>query len=315
MVPARRITRLNKGLRRRADKKTLGFKIDPVSGYWAKNEDEDETPIRPLAPAVDRAERAGPQERAALHAHRHRADPRWASPRSSTRCCAASRPCSSSKRARSSPSRCPPATSERLPLYEATEGGAGVLTRLVAEPDSLAAVARKALQVMHFDVPTTARSPDATQLVDQPGTACVAACYRCLMSYYNQPDHELIDRRDEARGRRAAGRGHGAAVETHRIDQPASRPDPTHARHLARGLAAQRVDAPCPAPDAEPLVVGSACRAARLARHYVAAVLVDASETRIADFDDLGFEVVASPTPATWDAAFDRLATPRETPE
>ncbi|MCA9634143.1 MAG: ATP-dependent helicase, partial [Myxococcales bacterium] len=40
--PGATITRLNKGLRRRADKKTLGFKIDPVSGYWAKNEDEDD---------------------------------------------------------------------------------------------------------------------------------------------------------------------------------------------------------------------------------------------------------------------------------
>ena len=35
------ITRLNKGLRRRADKKVLGFRIDPVSGYWARNEEED----------------------------------------------------------------------------------------------------------------------------------------------------------------------------------------------------------------------------------------------------------------------------------
>ena len=26
---------------------------------------------------------------------------------------------------------------------------------------------------------------------------CEAGCYRCLLSYYNQPDHELIDRRDE----------------------------------------------------------------------------------------------------------------------
>jgi hypothetical protein len=24
---------------------------------------------------------------------------------------------------------------------------------------------------------------------------CVAGCYRCLLSYFNQPDHELIDRR------------------------------------------------------------------------------------------------------------------------
>src|SRR5690606_29011173 len=26
--------------------------------------------------------------------------------------------------------------------------------------------------------------------------ACVEGCYRCLLSYYNQPDHELIERSD-----------------------------------------------------------------------------------------------------------------------
>src|SRR5690606_13500121 len=36
------ITRLNKGLRRRANRTEYGFMIDPVSGYWKKNEDEPE---------------------------------------------------------------------------------------------------------------------------------------------------------------------------------------------------------------------------------------------------------------------------------
>ena len=81
-------------------------------------------------------------------------------------------------------------------LYEATEGGAGVLTRLVSQETSLASVASKALEIMHLAV--DGAPPDsATPLSDQPGTACVAACYRCLMSYYNQPDHENLDRRDE----------------------------------------------------------------------------------------------------------------------
>src|SRR5690606_24675171 len=39
--PGATITRLNKGLRRRANRKQLGFNIDPVSGHWARNEDED----------------------------------------------------------------------------------------------------------------------------------------------------------------------------------------------------------------------------------------------------------------------------------
>ena len=37
-------------------------------------------------------------------------------------------------------------------LYEATEGGAGVLTRLVSQENSLATVARTALQIMHLAV-------------------------------------------------------------------------------------------------------------------------------------------------------------------
>ena len=70
------------------------------------------------------------------------------------------------------------------------------LTRLVAEPGQLAEVAREALAIMHFDA-SNGLPEAATALIDEPGTACVAACYRCLMSYYNQPDHELLDRRDD----------------------------------------------------------------------------------------------------------------------
>jgi hypothetical protein len=31
-------------------------------------------------------------------------------------------------------------------------------------------------------------------LEDHKADACVRGCYRCLLSYYNQPDHEQIDR-------------------------------------------------------------------------------------------------------------------------
>jgi hypothetical protein len=27
--------------------------------------------------------------------------------------------------------------------------------------------------------------------------ACIAGCYRCILSYFNQPDHELINRRSD----------------------------------------------------------------------------------------------------------------------
>jgi len=46
------ITRVNKGLRRRVDRSKLGYTIDPISGYWARGEDEnDEGPPDPTAAA------------------------------------------------------------------------------------------------------------------------------------------------------------------------------------------------------------------------------------------------------------------------
>src|ERR1700731_1332777 len=80
-------------------------------------------------------------------------------------------------------------------LYEAAEGGAGVLTRLVGEPTSMAEVAQRALAILHFDV-SSGLPAGSTALESVAGTSCVAACYRCILSYYNQTDHELIDRRN-----------------------------------------------------------------------------------------------------------------------
>jgi hypothetical protein len=79
-----------------------------------------------------------------------------------------------------------------LLFYEAAEGGAGVLRRLLDEPDALARVAREALSLCHFD-------PDSgSDLGQAPGARerCEAACYDCLLSYGNQPDHPLLDRKE-----------------------------------------------------------------------------------------------------------------------
>ena len=73
----------------------------------------------------------------------------------------------------------------RLIFWEAAEGGAGVLRRIVEEPGALARVARAALEICHF-TPTGAEADEAGE--------CVRACYRCLLSYSNQPDHALLDR-------------------------------------------------------------------------------------------------------------------------
>lgn len=73
----------------------------------------------------------------------------------------------------------------RLLLIEAAEGGAGVLRRLWSEAGALGIVARTALEIIHVD-PETGQADD---------DACVRGCYRCLLSYGNQRDHEAIDRR------------------------------------------------------------------------------------------------------------------------
>ncbi|MGY1825970.1 DEAD/DEAH box helicase [Blastococcus sp. SYSU DS0541] len=78
----------------------------------------------------------------------------------------------------------------RLLLIEAAEGGAGVLARLIAEPDALARVARRALSIVHYD-------PDTGEDLGQaPGARerCEHGCYDCLLSYANQFEHRRIDR-------------------------------------------------------------------------------------------------------------------------
>ncbi|NLG96412.1 MAG: DEAD/DEAH box helicase [Chloroflexi bacterium] len=69
-------------------------------------------------------------------------------------------------------------------LYETSEGGSGVLRRLIEEPNALAEVARAALARAHYD-----------QNGQDQRSDCVAACYECLLSYSNQLEAIFIDRR------------------------------------------------------------------------------------------------------------------------
>jgi hypothetical protein len=67
-------------------------------------------------------------------------------------------------------------------FYESAEGGAGVLRRLLDDAQAFADVAQLALQLCHFD-PETGEDKLRPDGVDEN---CEAACYNCLMSYYNQ---------------------------------------------------------------------------------------------------------------------------------
>ena len=77
-----------------------------------------------------------------------------------------------------------------LLIYESAEGGAGVLRRLLEEPDAVAHVARRALELCHFDPETGEDRRKSERATEE----CEAACYDCLMHYGNQPVHRLLDR-------------------------------------------------------------------------------------------------------------------------
>ena len=74
-------------------------------------------------------------------------------------------------------------------LCEAAEGGIGIGERLIDEPQTLAKIARRALEVCHYDI------EDGEARDTQGAEQCASACYECLLSYSNQREHALIDRK------------------------------------------------------------------------------------------------------------------------
>lgn len=152
---------------------------------------------------------------------------------------------------KSSGEPCPRAANRRAILaYEATEGGAGVLNQLIEDPQSLAGVAREALALMHYDkVDEAIAAGDHTLLIDREGEACVRGCYRCLLSYFNQPDHEMIDRVSPECRQMLIDIAKGTVVlapQRPKIVDPASWPS----AFKTAGI---------PAPDVEPVTLAGGC--------------------------------------------------------
>lgn len=71
-------------------------------------------------------------------------------------------------------------------FIEASEGGAGVLPRLLEESSAFRKITRAALEICHFD-------PDSGEDWGEHAN-CGLACYQCLLSYTNQTSHELLNR-------------------------------------------------------------------------------------------------------------------------
>jgi hypothetical protein len=193
------ISRINKGLKRRAQQTKLGFNIDPRSGYWAKSEDEDLDVDVP--PDVVKPVRIVPIVRDRKNAllFRFRDPGRYAPETIATVQHALMRGIEVVFQLEQGEVLAEPLPSRdnrrTILTYEATEGGAGVLSRLVEGQHALGKVAREALNLMHFEkVNEAIAAGDASLLADRGDEACVHGCYRCLLSYFNQPDHELIRR-------------------------------------------------------------------------------------------------------------------------
>ena len=310
--PGATITRINKGLRRRANRTQFGFNIDPVSGYWAKNDDEGDeekdptvSPRQWIVPSVqDRknalllqpCERDLSQETLATVQHALLRGIEAVFQLEEGEILAEPMPTRDERTG--------------FLLYEATEGGAGVLTRLVAEPERIAEVARKALSIMHFSVTDAASVPkDANALTDEPGTSCVAACYRCLMSYFNQPDHELIDRRDrDARSLLVRLATSQVTVLSNPVPRRSQRPAAGDVEDIAawRSASAERG---LPAPDGDALKIGEASVSLVWRAQYVAAIVGDVDDAILTKLGDLGFDVVRfSASADDWRESFEQLA-------
>lgn len=192
-APAATVWRINLGWRRRKEKSIFGFNIDTVTGEWSKDEQ---------AP-VEKNDDANTEERTVTRISPFVEDRRnvliitpesplddeeittlqYAIKRGIEQCFQLEE---SELIVEPLPNR---DTRNAILFYEAAEGGAGVLTRLASDSTALAEVAKQALQICHYQF-------DENEWVDQKPD-CADGCYRCLLSYYNQPEHELIKRRNE----------------------------------------------------------------------------------------------------------------------
>lgn len=185
------IWRINLGWRRRANPALYGFLLDTERGYWARNEQDPGDRDDPMS---KRSERVIPFVEDRRNALLFEPKGQMSAAEMATLGAALKKGIVLTYQLEEQELAVEPLPRPEvrhlLLFYEAAEGGAGVLRRVVAEPEALGRVARAALEACHFDPETgkdLRRAPRAKE-------DCEAACYDCLMSYSNQWDHPLLDR-------------------------------------------------------------------------------------------------------------------------
>ncbi|MGH3970050.1 MAG: helicase-related protein, partial [Mycobacterium sp.] len=187
------IRRMNVGLRRRKDKDVRGHGLDTVEGRWC-NEADLAKNVHGEAPRYIRIIPYVEDHRNALVLH---LDPSITTEQRMAAMYALKRGIEAIYQLESSELAVEPLPGNtgdhawsRLLFFEAAEGGAGVLRRVATEDGQLRTVARKALEILHFDPDTGEDQHRAPHALED----CAQACYDCLLSYANQWDHQHLDR-------------------------------------------------------------------------------------------------------------------------
>lgn len=186
------IWRMNLGWRRRKDKDRLGFELDVERGFWVRNEAVDDDPDDPLTARRMRVVPYADDTRNCILVHP--AGQLDAATMASLEAAlkVAIQVCFQLEDREVATEPLPSSDDRRhILIYEAAEGGAGVLRRLVEDRNAMGEVARQALELCHFDPETG----EDLQRAVRASEDCEAACYDCLLSYYNQRDHRLLDRK------------------------------------------------------------------------------------------------------------------------
>lgn len=190
--------RINLGWRRRQNRNLYGFVLDTERGYWKRNElnSEEEDPEDPMTEMTERVVPFVEDRRNCLLIEpvfeiddKERIDKEMASLQAilknaiqvlfqleENELAAESLPSIENRKS--------------ILLYEAAEGGAGVLRRLIDDPVAISQIATEALKICHFSPDTGDDERRAPGMEED----CEAACYNCMMSYSNQREHDLLNR-------------------------------------------------------------------------------------------------------------------------
>jgi Lhr-like helicase len=311
-APAAQIWRINRGWRRRKDKEQLGFYINPITGTWSKQDapDAEDDPggddallekvsNQRIVPFVEDHRNLlifTPSHTLSLEAM-------------ATLQAALKRGIEMTFQIEESELVVEPLpkSDERRALlfYEAAEGGAGVLTRLANNPADLASVADRALQLIHYRAPQNGIwALDELPSLELGNPPCEAGCYQCLLSYFNQPDHEHINRRNTDALKLLVALAN-AQVEPVTNSPTAVASATSASEPLERWLAALR-QAEAAQPDAlnVPVNKGAALAAAQYKASRVLVFLSAVDEQTIGVLRDKGWRVLDFSDASRWPQQF-----------